>query len=262
MGNAKSTQCAVPPQPTAISKASYDELVIAEAKRRIAAEKQRQVTLAEKKRFEEDVAEQITLQKNPNHTTREMQANTELQRKCIDDEKIQQSITCMIAHATILLEKAELLIRNTATDWENAVADRCKYENYIWNGGMFDTFLLESYIDQIKLGVSAMKSIKNDLDIGESSSQTSNLLSEYSKQRNERYKMIHRFAKGSLSHRHRTPMFKHNAGIEHCKIQNIKADIQDLFGVLPEAVSTMRMEIEQLVEGTVLIKKQNYDSQK
>jgi hypothetical protein len=73
MGNAKSTQRAVIPQvsiPTtnSVTKPSYDELVVAEAKRRIDLEKQRievdkhqQIALEEKKRFEEDVAKQIAL---------------------------------------------------------------------------------------------------------------------------------------------------------------------------------------------------------
>lgn len=51
---------------------SYDELVVAEANRRIQAEKQQEIALAEKKRFEEDVAEKIALAKDPNHVTRAM----------------------------------------------------------------------------------------------------------------------------------------------------------------------------------------------
>lgn len=77
MGNAKSTQRVVVPQvsiqaTTSVTKPSYDELVAAEANRRIELEKHQQSALAEKKRFEEDVAEQIALAKNPEHTTREM----------------------------------------------------------------------------------------------------------------------------------------------------------------------------------------------
>jgi hypothetical protein len=60
-----------PVQPVA-PKLSYDELVVAEANRRIQAEKQQEIALAEKKRFEEDVAEKIALAKNPNHVTRAM----------------------------------------------------------------------------------------------------------------------------------------------------------------------------------------------
>jgi hypothetical protein len=58
-------------QPVA-PKLSYDELVVAEANRRIRAEKQREIALAEKKRFEEDVAEKIAVAKDPNHMTRAM----------------------------------------------------------------------------------------------------------------------------------------------------------------------------------------------
>jgi hypothetical protein len=58
-------------QPVA-PKPSYDELVVAEANRRIEAEKQREIALAEKKRFEEDVAEKIAIAKDPNHKTRAM----------------------------------------------------------------------------------------------------------------------------------------------------------------------------------------------
>jgi hypothetical protein len=58
-------------QPVA-PKLSYDELVVAEANRRIEAEKQREIALAEKKRFEEDVAEKIAVAKDPNHMTRAM----------------------------------------------------------------------------------------------------------------------------------------------------------------------------------------------
>jgi hypothetical protein len=51
---------------------SYDELVVAEANRRIEEEKRREIALAEKKRFEDDVAEQVALAKNPEHMTRAM----------------------------------------------------------------------------------------------------------------------------------------------------------------------------------------------
>jgi hypothetical protein len=51
---------------------SYDELVVAEANRRIEEEKRREIALAEKKRFEDDVAEQVALAKNPGHMTRAM----------------------------------------------------------------------------------------------------------------------------------------------------------------------------------------------
>jgi len=61
----------VAPPPVA-PKPSYDELVVAEANRRIEAEKLREIALAEKKRFEEDVAEKIAIAKDPNHKTRAM----------------------------------------------------------------------------------------------------------------------------------------------------------------------------------------------
>jgi hypothetical protein len=61
---------------------SYDELVVAEANRRIRAEELRckaedlrQTALADKLRFDADVAERIALQKNPNHVTRAMVAD-------------------------------------------------------------------------------------------------------------------------------------------------------------------------------------------
>ena len=63
----------VAPPPVA-PKPSYDELVVAEANRRIDAEKQKEIAIAEKKRFEEDVAEKIALAKDPNHVTRAMTA--------------------------------------------------------------------------------------------------------------------------------------------------------------------------------------------
>jgi len=61
----------VAPPPVA-PKPSYDELVVAEANRRIEEEKQKGIAIAEKKRFEEDVAEKIALAKDPNHVTRAM----------------------------------------------------------------------------------------------------------------------------------------------------------------------------------------------
>lgn len=61
----------VAPPPVA-PNLSYDELVVAEANRRIEEEKRREIALAEKKRFEEDVAEKIALAKDPNHKTRAM----------------------------------------------------------------------------------------------------------------------------------------------------------------------------------------------
>jgi len=70
-----------PTQPVA-PNLSYDELVVAEANRRIRAEELRcqaedlrQTALAEKLRFDADVAERIALQKNPNHLTRAMVAD-------------------------------------------------------------------------------------------------------------------------------------------------------------------------------------------
>jgi hypothetical protein len=64
------------------SNLSYDELVVAEANRRIRAEELRcraedlrQIALAEKLRFDADVAERIALQKNPHHVTRAMVAD-------------------------------------------------------------------------------------------------------------------------------------------------------------------------------------------
>ena len=63
---------------------SYDELVVAEANRRIEEEKLREIALAEKKRFDNDVAERIALQKNPNHVTREMVAERVRERERLD----------------------------------------------------------------------------------------------------------------------------------------------------------------------------------
>jgi hypothetical protein len=60
-----------PTQPVA-PNLSYDELVVADANRRIRAEEQKEISIAEKKRFEEDVAEKIALAKDPNHVTRAM----------------------------------------------------------------------------------------------------------------------------------------------------------------------------------------------
>lgn len=84
MGNSNATQRreqrTVQPVPYVVApNLSYDELVVVEANRRIEAEKQRieaekqwNIALAEKKRFEEDVAEKIALAKNPGHMTRAM----------------------------------------------------------------------------------------------------------------------------------------------------------------------------------------------
>ena len=77
-------------QPVA-SNLSYDELVVAEANRRIRAEELRcqaedlrQSALAEKMRFDADVAERIALQKNPNHVTRAMIAEAAREKARLD----------------------------------------------------------------------------------------------------------------------------------------------------------------------------------
>jgi hypothetical protein len=76
----------VAPPPVA-PNLSYDELVVAEAnrrieeeKRRIEAEKQKEIAIAEKKRFDDDVAEKIALAKNPGHVTRAMIAEATRER--------------------------------------------------------------------------------------------------------------------------------------------------------------------------------------
>jgi hypothetical protein len=79
-----------PTQPVA-PNLSYDELVVAEANRRIRAEELRcqaedlrQTALAEKLRFDADVAERIALQKNPNHVTRAMIAEAAREKARLD----------------------------------------------------------------------------------------------------------------------------------------------------------------------------------
>ena len=76
----------VAPPPVA-PNLSYDELVVAEAnrrieeeKQRIEAEKQNAIAIAEKKRFDDDVAEKIALTKNPGHITRAMIAEATRER--------------------------------------------------------------------------------------------------------------------------------------------------------------------------------------
>jgi hypothetical protein len=78
-------------QQPVVPNLSYDELVVVEANRRIRAEELRcqaedlrQSALAEKMRFDADVAERIALQKNPNHVTRAMIAEAAREKARLD----------------------------------------------------------------------------------------------------------------------------------------------------------------------------------
>ena len=86
---------------------SYDELVVAEANRRIEEEKRREIALAEKKRFEEDVAEKIALAKNPNHVTRAI-----VEARRMDTKRVLGEIDEIIAHSVNIYEYPSMMRKN------------------------------------------------------------------------------------------------------------------------------------------------------
>jgi hypothetical protein len=109
---------------------SYDELVVAEANRRIRAEEHREIALAEKKRLEEDVAELIALQKNPHHVTRAMVADAarkkvRLEKLAAEEHqaKVDKNTLLTTKQILMLFEQKELEIKADAEAKAKAEAD-------------------------------------------------------------------------------------------------------------------------------------------
>ena len=249
------------PHPVA-PKPSYDELVVAEANRRIEEEKQREIALAEKKRFEDDVAEQVALAKNPGHMTRAMKIQRDIvenervvKERRDEEEKIKNRVADILARSVEIKNRADSIANETSIAWNTAVAESMQYHNYVWNGGMYNTFLIEDYITEINDAVFIIDTLVRSINNDSISDEEKKRIAAYRKRETKRHSMVSRFSSnGGRELPRRLKAGELKGASEYANAIRLNQDIRELMGVLPKAVDVMKLEINQLSGYTQTIK--------
>jgi hypothetical protein len=259
MGNSNTTQRreqrTVQPVPYPVApNLSYDELVVAEANRRIEAEKQQKIALAEKKRFEDDVAEQVALANNPGHMTRAMaiqraiaEQQSVIEKRNEKCNKIKNRITDIVARSIEMKNRADSIANETSLAWKSAVAECMQYHNYVWNGGSYNTFLLEDYTTEINDAVFVIDTLVRSINNDSVSDEEKKRVAAYRKREVKRHSIISRFSSGGGRQLpRRVKLEELNGASEYAKAIRLDQDIRELMDVLPKAVAVMKLEISEL----------------